>query len=176
MSIQKCFSSLTAKKTVEESSTCVPSSDAKAVLAIFADEVRWLGGDEFEAYMHDEGRLESLLELRAHDLTREFHAVRSHVGGTFAARLRVDNGEEADVGFVIDEVQYLDIDDAAVGTSPSKCRYQSIAGGAYTLPVANAEKVTIRDYYEFDERNGLARLVDFRIVGFGDLTEEESHA
>lgn len=176
MSVPKRFEALTASQAVNEASVYVPNSKSKAVLAIFTDEVRWLGGNEFVDYMQSEGRLSSLLEVRAHNASCEFHAVRSHVDAPFVARLRVDDGSDEQSGFFVDEVQYLDIDSTAPGTNPSVCRYQSIAGGAYTLPVANETLVTVRDYYEYDENSGLARLVDFRIVGFGDQTEGSSHA
>lgn len=175
MSVPKRFTGLTAHEVVSVANVYVPNNATKAVLVIFTDEVRWFGSSEFMDYLRKDDRLASLLELRAHNATSEFHALRSNVSEPFVARLRIDDGNDSG-GFCEDEVQYLDVDTTAPGTSPSLRHYQSIAGGAYTLPVANATKVTVRNYYEYDDQSGLARLVDFRIVGFGDQTEGSSHA
>ena len=174
MSMLKSFKNLSSAQVVSEANAYVPNNSAKGVLAIFTDEVRWMTGEAFANYLKEEGRQECLLELRAHNGICEFHALRSHVKEPFVARLRTHIDAQDDDGFYVDEVQYLDIDTTAPGTRPKECRYQSIAGGRYELPVANAEKVTVRNFYQYDKRDGMARLVDFCIVCFGDQGKEGS--
>ncbi|MBR1556021.1 MAG: hypothetical protein IJ644_11615, partial [Oscillospiraceae bacterium] len=61
----------------------------------------------------------------------------------------------------IPEDQYLDIDtEKSSGTS-----YIATGGGAYTLPVEDAEKIRIRNYISYDEQ-GIAQITDFRIVQY----------
>lgn len=140
-----------------------------AILTVCTDEVRWMSLTEFEIYMTPE-RLTHLLELRAHSPLVELHALRTAIAKPFLARFKNDALPMPD-GFTVDEVHRLDIDRKHRDTEPNNRRYRSIAGGAYTLPVKNADRFTLRNYYVYDG-NGIAHFNDFRIVGFGDLTRE----
>ena len=99
-----------------------------------------------------------LLEVRIFTEEKELRIMRPTIADTFTYRLIDDTAGDYDH---IDEDQYLDIDtDNSSGTS-----YTATGGGAYTLPVENAEKVRIRNYISYDEQ-GIAQITDFRIVKY----------
>lgn len=122
------------------------------VLAIFTDCVRWTAPCEF-----DKDRLDNLLEVRAYHRSAEAHAVRTMLDSDFAYRLAKDDSYD----WHFDDAQYLDKNDQkSCGRT-----YVTTGGGEYKLPVENATKVLIRNYVCHDEHDGMARIVDFRIVG-----------
>lgn len=142
-------------------------SPATEALGIFTDEVTWRTLDDLVAYL-DEDRLAHLLEVRAYDATRELHAIRTQMGTKFRTR-RIESEPpdgtapaDTDEGFCTDEWQLLDIDESAPGVAGT--HYRATAGGAYDLPVPNARRVHVRNYYRYDDE-GMAQYLDFRIVG-----------
>lgn len=109
----------------------------------------------------DKSDYDHLLELRLFNEQAEFHALRGAMGKPFSWRLIDDAKGDFEC---IDEKQLLDIDEDRSG----KCDpgvYYSIGGGRYSLPVADAKRVLVRNYIDFDDE-GMARVVDFRIVEF----------
>ena len=114
-----------------------------------------------------------LIELRIFTENDEFKISRLNIGTDFSWRYIDDaafqnalSGEKDEFlsvfsNRVFDEMHYLDID----STRSKGCNYTTTGGGRYTLPVENAEKVSIRNYLEYDE-NGIVKISDFRIVGF----------
>lgn len=126
------------------------------VLALYADRVRWTTPSEF-----DMSRLGSLLEVRAYNGHAEAHAVRSCLGDKFQYRLVDDDAADLQPDEYLDETQYLDID----STRSSGYDYVATGGGSYGLPVSAATKVRIRNYIRYGEADGMARVMDFRIVG-----------
>lgn len=129
------------------------------VLALYTDKVEWTTVDDL-----DTGHFGNLLELRAYTTQAEIHAVRDALGREFTWRRVFDQGTDAsdlvyDAHF--DECQYLDID----STKTRGRNYVTTGGGAYTLPIERAERVLVRNYLTYNEEDGMAHVVDFRIVG-----------
>lgn len=100
-----------------------------------------------------------LLEVRVFTEEKELRIMRPTIADTFTYRLIDDTAGDYDH---IDEDQYLDIDDDKKSSGMS---YIATGGGAYTLPIENAEKVRIRNYISYDEQ-GIAQITDFRIVKY----------
>lgn len=128
------------------------------VLAVYTDKVEWSVSDGLDA-----SHLGNLLELRAYAADSELHAIRGVLGKDFVWRKVCDtttvaDGRKYDAYF--DELQYLDID----STKSSGFNYVTTGGGAYTLPVKDAERILVRNYLVYGEDDGMARIVDFRIV------------
>ena len=124
-------------------------------LAIYTDEVVWASLGAFG--VSDTGKL---LELRAFSPNAELHAVRSELGHSFGCRIVI--GEEPHDGFdwSFEDEQYLDVDRlGSVGRD-----YRTTGGGSYSLPIEGAEKIVLRNYVRFGEDDGIAQIVDFRIV------------
>ena len=134
----------------------------QGVLAIFTGCVWWSTAQEFFSYMDagdEERSLGRLLELRVYDASSEYHAQRSAMGLPLAGRLVRDADFAPDE--MLDDVQLLDKDARrSSGTS-----YVTTGGGKYTLPVPDAERILIRNYIAYGEDDGMASIVDFRIVG-----------
>ena len=114
-----------------------------------------------------------LIELRIFDENSELKISRLNIGAEFNWRY-IDDSEfisklkdEPDKFLgdfknrVYDEAHYLDID----SNYTHGCCYTATGGGEFTLPVENAEKVRIRNYFDYDE-NGILIISDFRILGF----------
>ena len=151
----------------------VPSGRGQ-YLAIFSDRVEWA---EYSDAVLDALDVERLLELRVFNPVSGFRALRATIGEDgFACRLADDSnlppgGEAPDfVENYFDEVHFLDID--LKRSDPGIGEYRTTGGGAYTLPVTNAERVKIRNYLEYDDE-GVAFVKDFRIVGIIRAGEEE---
>ena len=154
---------VSGKTTVEGVVAMVTGADdAKqswdAVLATYTDRVDWTTANDL-----DLGHTDKLLELRAYNRAAELHTLRSSLTDEFVWRI-VDDDNTCDkctsYGAHFDEMQYLDIDTPhSYGTN-----YLSTGGGAYQLPLENAERVIVRNYIKFDESDGMASIVDFRIV------------
>jgi len=99
-----------------------------------------------------------LLEVRVFTEKKELRIMRPTIADAFTYRLIDDTAGDYDH---IDENQFLDIDtEKSSGTS-----YTATGGGAYSLPIENAEKVQIRSYISYDEQ-GIAQITDFRIVKY----------
>lgn len=137
------------------------------VLAIWTDEVQGATYGELEGLLADADRLAHLLELRVFLQDREIHVLRDMMGVNFSWRLAVDGeATSACVGY-FDEDQYLDID-GSWALSGRKAdgdsyEYKTASGGRYRLPLAEAERIRIRNYLAYDE-DGLAYVTDYRIV------------
>ena len=100
-----------------------------------------------------------LLEVRVFHETAELKIMRPTIGDMFHYRLIDDTS--LTVEQYIDEDHYLDIDEKrSVDNS-----YTATGGGTYTLPVANAKKIRIRNYLIYDEQ-GIAQITDFRAVKY----------
>ena len=138
----------------------VPNPDG--IMSIFAGSVYWESKNEFfeNCSKGGEHALERLLDVRAYDENSEFRAVRDSIDNACMLSWRTVSDE--DFEDPLDDVQYLDID--AKQSNVDKGEYCTTGGGKYSLPLANAERVKVRNYISYDE-DGLARLVDFRIVG-----------
>lgn len=134
----------------------------EGILSIFAGGVFWESEDEFvkKCSCDREHAIERILEIRAYSKETEFHAVRDSIAEECTLSWRVV--KDCDYDFYLDDVQYLDIDSSR--SDAAHCQYFATGGGEYTLPIANAERVRIRNYFRYDE-DGLAQAVDFRIVG-----------
>ncbi len=99
-----------------------------------------------------------LLDVRVFTPEKELRIMRPTIADDFTYRLIDDTAGTYDH---IDEDQYLDIDsNKSSGTS-----YVATGGGAYILPIENAEKIRIRNYISYDEQ-GIAQITDFRIVQY----------
>lgn len=110
---------------------------------------------------------DKLLELRVFGNHGEFRAYRDVINIPFKTRLIEDDNL---YDGCYDEVQYLDIDTAA---SDKNSRIKKTTGGGkFTLPVDAVDKelLRIRYYYQYDA-DGIARKVDWRIVGFEEKEE-----
>lgn len=105
---------------------------------------------------------DKLLEIRCFDDSGEYRAYRSVVNKDFIEREITD--DKAFDGF-FNEFHYLDIDEKQ---SKGTVKFTT-GGGTYHLPeeVSDKQKLKVRNYYKFDE-NGIARPVDWRLVGFAD--------
>lgn len=136
------------------------------ILAIYTDKVEWTLQDELDSV-----HLHNLLEIRAYTEEEELHATRDALGSDFAWRLVSDAYAVAGAATYdarFDDVQYLDIN-----TKRSKGRdYVTTGGGSYRLPIANAEKVVVRNYIRYGQDDGMARIVDFRVVRLCPLGKE----
>ena len=134
----------------------------EGILSIFTGCVWWTTWDDFSQRMESddaERSLVRLLEIRAYDTKSEYHALRSAMGAPFVGRLVCDDDFEEDE--MLDDYQLLDKDDSlSVGNT-----YVSTGGGRYTLPIAGVERIHIRNYLEYGKDDGMASIVDFRIVG-----------
>lgn len=134
----------------------------EGVLSIFTGCVWWTTWNEFSRCMESddvERCLGRLLEIRAYDAKSEYHAQRSAMGVPFVGRFVCDDDFEEDEK--LDDFQLLDKDDAlSKGVS-----YVTTGGGSYTLPIVGAERIHIRNYLEYGKDDGMASIVDFRIVG-----------
>ena len=138
------------------------------VLAIYTDKVEWTLQDEL-----DREHLHNLLEIRAYTEEEELHASRDALGSGFAWRLvndvrAVAGAATYDARF--DDVQYLDIDRKRSGGRD----YVTTGGGSFRLPIVNAEKIVVRNYIRYGEDDGMARIVDFRVVRLCPLGKEGS--
>jgi len=132
------------------------------VLAIFTGKVVWQTWIEFKDALRSQDadlKVERLLDARAYSNDREFRVYRSAMGQQFTCRLIKDEDYAPDE--MLDDGHLLDIDE----NRGSGRNYVAIGGGPYTLPEENARKVCVRNYFSYDEENGMARFVDFRIVG-----------
>lgn len=105
--------------------------------------------------------MEHLLEARVFNDTSEIKIMRGTIADNFYFRLIDDS--KLDSEQYIDEVHYLDIDLDNKNTSGNN--YVTTGGGYYSLPVADAERIKIRNYISFDEQN-IAQISDFRVVKF----------
>ena len=143
------------------------SADCLIALAVYTSGVscfNWEGVLEppMNAKAEDSIDFEHLLELRLFNEKKEFHALRGAMGKPFSWRVVTDDESLDDFGSsTIDESQYLDIDKKH--SNPLAGEYCAIGGGCYSLPVANAEKLLVRNYIDFDEEN-IAKVIDFRLV------------
>ena len=99
-----------------------------------------------------------LLEVRVFTEKKELRIMRPTIADAFTYRLIDDTAGDYDN---IDENQFLDIDTE----KSSGMSYVATGGGAYSLPIENAEKVQIRNYISYDEQ-GIAQITDFRIVKY----------
>ena len=140
-----------------------PGADGwDGVLCLYTDRVAWTLPGEVEA-----GLTSKLLELRAYNREAELHAVRDCVGRDFAVRT-VSDGAELRGGSTydahFDDTQFLDIDSKCSEELPSGRDYVATGGGRYRLPVEGAERIKVRNYISYGEDDGMARIVDFRIV------------
>lgn len=129
------------------------------VLAVFTDKVKWTTSGDF-----DGSHAEKLLELRAYNENEELHGVRDTIGADAKFAWRIVSDERRGVagscyGAYFDDTQYLDIGKKR----SSSGSYVTTGGGYYRLPSEDARKVVVRNYIIFDG-DGMARIVDFRIV------------
>ncbi len=158
---------MTQAELLQELVTMGAENPDRAVLATFTDEVRWQSIDDFVAYLTEE-RLSHLLELRAYDASSELHALRGRMGADFAVRMIWDEPSDGtppvddEQGFCRDEWQFLDVDESSNHTHGT--HYKATASGEYDLPVADARRIHVRNYYRYDDE-GIAAFADFRIVG-----------
>lgn len=122
-------------------------------LAIFTDRVEFIDARDLNAH-----GLQRALELRVFTEDSELHAVRGDLGRGFQCRLI--NDADMSGNSYLDEKQYLDIaeNDSGVCTT--------VGGGTFQLPAGHEDAtfIKIRNYLDFDD-DGLAQVVDFRIVG-----------
>ena len=105
--------------------------------------------------------MEHLLEARVFNDKSEIKIMRGTIADNFYFRLIDDSKPDSEQ--YIDEVHYLDIDLDNKNTSGNN--YVTTGGGYYSLPVADAERIKIRNYISFDEQN-IAQISDFRVVKF----------
>lgn len=134
------------------------------VMSIFAGGVYWETLAEFQQNKEADHDMARLLELRAYSENGEFHAQRSCIDATcpFIWHTIVDTPNDGERAF-FDDVQRIDRDDKRIAADSAN-RLFTTGGGSYTLPDASAERIRLRNYIEFNE-NGMAEIVDFRIVG-----------
>ena len=113
--------------------------------------------------------MEHLLEARVFNDKSEIKIMRGTIADNFYFRLIDDSkldseqNSKPDSEQYIDEMHYLDIDLDNKNTSGNN--YVTTGGGYYSLPVADAERIKIRNYISFDEQN-IAQISDFRVVKF----------
>ena len=105
-----------------------------------------------------------LLEARVFSDDAEIKIMRPSIADPFFFRL-INDADLNDTAY-IQEDHYLDKDPKL----SSGNNYVSTGGGKYVLPVADAEKIRIRNYISYDEQD-IAQIVDFRAVRF--LKEDE---
>lgn len=102
---------------------------------------------------------EHLLEARVFNDTSEIKVMRPTMADNFYYRFIDDT--VLDKNDYIEENHYLDINE----NLSSGNNYVTTGGGHYSLPVADAERITIRNYISFSEQ-GIAQITDFRVVKF----------
>ena len=111
---------------------------------------------------------EKLLDIRVFDRDREFRAWRDNIAEGFLFRSLDDNYSPLH----FDEVHLLDVDTTRVQSTDGKTTFQTMTGGAYTLPVPpDTNRVWVRTYFEANRENGIEYPTDWRVIGF--LRENE---
>ena len=132
---------------------------APVSLVIFTGEAKLALTTDLLGELEGEERLSHLLEIRAFGESAELHAVRSAMGEGFAGRFIEDDEALGELDH-LDDLQFLDI----ASNKGGHCA--TIGGGAFDLPPGHesATKIIIRNYIDYDS-DGLAQVVDFRIVG-----------
>lgn len=157
---------MTARTYAAKTGTAVPD----AVNALIAAEMQ--GGNMLLMYtdrflcvpQQEVSDLAHLLEVRVFSAEKELKIMRPSMDCDFSYRLIDDAAVPSEL--YIDEDQYLDI------AKSSGTDYTATGGGTYTLPVADAKKVRIRNYLCYNSE-GIAQITDFRIVAF--LGGESDH-
>lgn len=133
-------------------------SEWDGVLCIHTDRVSWVLPGEVE-----DDAMPRLLGLRAYNSGGELHAVRDGIGRPFSFRTVSDDAALPDAEMFdshFDDTQFLDIDtNRSHGNN-----YVTTGGGEYRLPVEDAERIVVRNYIVYGKDDGMARIVDFRIV------------
>lgn len=100
-----------------------------------------------------------LLEARVFNDNAEIKIMRPSLADDFSYRVIDDTDMDNDD--YIQEDHFLDRNSEL----SSGYDYVSTGGGKYVLPVADAEKIRIRNYISYDDQ-GIAQIVDFRAVRF----------
>ena len=100
-----------------------------------------------------------LLEARIFTDSAELKIMRPTIADSFSWRLIDD--EKNPYQDIMDEKHYLSINEKKTEGKT----YYAIGGGSYTLPIENAERILIRNYISYDDRN-IASFTDFRVVKY----------
>lgn len=144
-------------------------SDA-IILAFYANRFWAARGDCFPASLPEP---ETLLEARICRPDAELWAHRSRLGAAFAWRIADDAAlRTREAPYRFPTVQLLDIARRGKKNEYGCLELQSSTGGRYALPISDNDAcVKIVNYVSYDE-NGIAGVVDFRVVGFAPLGKE----
>ena len=102
---------------------------------------------------------EHLLEARVFNDTAEIKVMRPTMADIFYYRWIDDT--PLDKKDYIEENHYLDINEKLSSGND----YVTTGGGHYSLPVAGADRIMIRNYISFSGQ-GIAQITDFRVVKF----------
>ena len=104
---------------------------------------------------------EKILEMRCFDESGELRIFRSDVNDDFKVREMIEYPD------YYDEYHYLDIDSVSEDGIVT-----ATGGGKYFLPEKQAKLIKVRYYIEYDD-NGIAKKVDWRLIGFCEKKEDK---
>ena len=152
---------------IDENAFCEILSElakGRTLVAYFTDRADCVTGISAE-------EVKKLLELRAFNETSEFYACRSLTDAPFVCRFIDDGGMPMDDETHMLETHYLDIDTDRTYNPHRKensgmYEYQTMTGGVYHLPAANADRVQLCNYITYDNAESIAQVCDYRFVKF----------
>lgn len=107
------------------------------------------------------------LELRVFNRKKEILFTRSMLSSDFQWRVATEDGLSSEVDY-FDSLQYIDINEnkSVYDENTGMVTLFTTVGGKYKLPIKDGENVTrVRKYLSYDE-NGMAHIVDQRVVAF----------
>ena len=141
-------------------------------------------GDPDSRSLYEEEQLEKILELRIFNTEMEMKLWRGDISEPFQIRILDDrdiisaetpaNDVPAAQNESFEETQILDIDRAR-SSGPDHVR--TTGGGIYKLPPQiyqmNNPGLIVRHYFDRYQQTGIAFILDWRCVGFKDMTPEK---
>ena len=133
------------------------------VLAFYTNEKISIESYEKFENRFDDDKINHLLELRFYNKSKELKIWRNSIIEEFTFRV-LDENDERD-SFI--EKQFLDIDNKKTTKSNDFTKLTSTGGGQYTIDSSvdcNNGVLNIINYIKYT-KEGLAKIVDFRILG-----------
>ena len=113
---------------------------------------------------------EKVIEIRVFNDQKEIKIFRTDIGKEFSKVRIIDDNDLPEGMEFFSQDQYLDIDTNRSGNVPGYVK--TTGGGRYFLPIrrySDETKVTINYYVTKDRDSGLAKVTDWRVVGFKEV-------